>query len=573
MKSTFKIILGLFVGVFAFIGCSDSDDNTNLSYPLFSLSKDNITMGAEGGKESFVVQAMGGWSVVSAPDWLSVSPANGVGMATCEVSVQSTPQFILRSGNIRVRSGAMESIISVEQLGYDKAIVPKKEEIEIESLGKRGERFFEVDVVTNVNFDVNVAYDGADEGWVVPDADNKIEPSQSARPRTVKLRFEWSANVEPEERIARIQFVPTADEDKSAVTKEIVVLQKPSVKIEDSRAGDSIAMILAYELLGCDSEIWDTSERMNNWDGVTLWEVNDKDLPCDEAVGRVRSVLYRFFDTEESIPEQISHLKYLESFTLFSNNNAFLKNIELGSEICDLKYLKELVFFSCGIVTLSEDFVKLGETLEVLDLNANNIEEVPSFLNKENFPHLRVLDLGGMRRRSSVKDLTKKDEYPDGIGLNIKSGATGPSQLRNLFLWDNLEYLGFSVSYLEGQLPDFEVGKDGVVAYTQADVDAFGGDTIQWLADNNIPKILPKIKTLRLNLNFFTGDLPDWLLYHPNFMEWIPQSLVFPQEEGVDSEGNKPGFDNAPTDFEYYYAAFPLMRAKYEIKEEIEEED
>ena len=74
---------------------------------------------------------------------------------------------------------------------------------------------------------------------------------------------------------------------------------------------------------------------------------------------------------------------------------------------------------------------------------------------------------------------------------------------------------------MEGELPDFEIGKEGVTGYTQEDVNAFGGDTIQYLVTErpDIPKILPKARMLSLNLNFFTGNLPDWILYHPHLVE------------------------------------------------------
>ena len=47
-------------------------------------------------------------------------------------------------------------------------------------------------------------------------------------------------------------------------------------------------------------------------------------------------------------------------------------------------------------------------------------------------------------------------------------------------------------------MPDFEIGVDGVTGYSQADVEAFGGDTIQYLVNEgaHIPKILPKMRNL-----------------------------------------------------------------------------
>ena len=81
------------------------------------------------------------------------------------------------------------------------------------------------------------------------------------------------------------------------------------------------------------------------------------------------------------------------------------------------------------------------------------------------------------------------------------------------------------------------------------------------------------MKDLRINLNYFTGELPQWLLYHPYLLDWYPESLVFDQQYGgVDSQGKVVGFSNTPTDYEYYYTFFPGYKEKYEIKEEKEEE-
>ena len=196
---------------------------------------------------------------------------------------------------------------------------------------------------------------------------------------------------------------------------------------------------------------------------------------------------------------------------------------------------------------------------------------MPEVLTPENFPKLKSLNLIA-NRRWTTSDLRKAGNYEDGLGFHFNT-STKPS-LKKLFLWENLEELRLSNNYIEGELPDFEVGKDGVTAYTQADVDAFGGDTIQYLADHHIPKILPKMKMLTLNLNYFTGRIPDWILYHPYFLEWVPELLLFNQQEGgVNSEGKLVGFDNEPATFDYYYDALPGTRDKYELKEEIIDEE
>ena len=264
-------------------------------------------------------------------------------------------------------------------------------------------------------------------------------------------------------------------------------------------------------------------------------------------------------------------MKYLESLDISSNTNTMLQNIKLGSEICQLNYLKHLRMFSYGLVSLPDDFKNLGKSLETLDLSANNFTTIPEILSKENFPKLKSLNLVA-NRRWTVTDLRKANNYEDGLGLHFNTSNN--QSLKRLFLWDTLEELRLSNNYMEGQIPDFEVGKDGVEAYTQADVDAFGGDTIQYLADYKKPKILPKMKMLTLNLNFFTGKIPDWILYHPYFLEWIPEILLFNQQEGgINSEGVLVGFENEPITFDYYYDTFPGTRDKYELKEEITEEE
>ena len=193
-------------------------------------------------------------------------------------------------------------------------------------------------------------------------------------------------------------------------------------------------------------------------------------------------------------------------------------------------------------------------------------------------------------KRWTVSDLTRKSEFNDRDGLGLHLNLNEPKegkQINQLFMREKLEILAFSYNYLEGNLPDFQVGDNvgGVTiqAYTDTDVEDFNGtatggqDTLRKLVTTEIegkkiPKVLPKMKELRLNLNFFTGKLPNWILYHPYFLEWGPEILIFNQmENGKNSEGRPVGFDNEPANFDYYYEFFPGYRDKYELKEEITE--
>ena len=310
---------------------------------------------------------------------------------------------------------------------------------------------------------------------------------------------------------------------------------------------------------------------MQYWPNITLWEATDEEIISGEvpqaAIGRVRSADIMMCYTKESIPQEIRYLKYIETLNIYSNVNTMLLSIELGSEGCELEYLKHLHIGAFGLVSLPDEFVKLGDKLESLDLSSNNFEDIPAILTKENFPKLKRLYFIDCRRWT-VTNLGNKDTHEDGIGLHFNANEN--DALKRLLLWDTLEELRLSNNYIEGQIPDFIVGQDGVEAWSQADVEAWGGDTIKNLV--GMPKIMPNMKRLTLNLNFFTGKLPEWVLYHPHLLDWFPESLIYMQKEnGIDSEGKLVKFDNEPTDYEYYYNFFPGYREKYEIKEEFED--
>lgn len=549
------------------VSCSDDEGNDTLA--AISTDKTEITFAAEGGSDKLLVRSGQSWVAVVTEPWLMVSPANGSGYAECTVTVDSSLVSGVRSAEIKFAEvGGATASVEVNQTGFGKVISLKETQIVVEASAKRDERFCEAQVTANVPFEVQIEYAEGDDEWLsVEDFD--LELDRGARPRTLKLRFDWNMNVQPVERVAKVNFVPLNDADELDAPATLLINQKAALRIEDNRQGDSLALLTIFERLNCMGDPWDTSENMRNWRDVVLWEASDEELPAPEAVGRVRRVEFFIFNTEESIPQEIKYLKYVESLSVSSNVNTMLKSIKLGTEVCELEHLKHLVLFSYGITELPEEFVKLGDKLESLDLSANNLSSVPSVLTKENFPRLKSLNLIG-NRRWTTRDLRDAESYENGIGLHFN--ADTDNSLRRLLTWDTLEELLLSNNFIEGSLPDFTPGEDGVRAYTQEDVDAFGGDTIQYLADNNIPRILPNAKQLSLNLNFFTGKLPDWLLYHPHLLDWFPELLIFnQQEQGKNSLGEVVRFDNVPINFEYYYDAMPGTREKYELKDEFAE--
>ena len=555
----------ILLAVLLFAACQEE----NL-LPRFEVDKPVITIGAEGGTDYLQVSSPTEWVAMSTEPWVSISPANGIGETKCNISIDSTLVDGARTATLYFRAvGETPLQVSVNQMGFGKQIILEDSVLSIaSSTNSLADRYFEATVTANVPFGVKVEYEESPLiEWITP-SKIELDLDRGSRPRTTTVRFDWKINTQFEERVARIHFVPLNAEDELERPAVLTLTQEAAPTITDDRAGDSLALITIIDRLQLLSP-WEVSENMQYWPNITLWEATDEEIISGEvpqaAVGRVRSANIMMCYTKESIPQEIRYLKFIETLNIYSNVNTMLLSIELGSEVCELEYLKHLQIGAFGLVSLPDDFVKLGDKLESLDLSSNNFEDIPAILTKENFPKLKKLDFIDCRRWT-LSNLGNKGSHEDGIGLHFNANEN--DVLRRLLLWDTLEELRLSNNYIEGQIPDFTVGQDGVEAWSEDDV--AGNDTLQNLVGR--PKIMPNMKRLTLNLNFFTGKLPEWVLYHPHLLDWFPESLIYMQKEnGIDSNGKLVKFDNEPTDYEYYYNFFPGYREKYEIKEEFED--
>ena len=556
--------LSILFAVATILLCSCSEDGHGIVG--FEIDKASVSVVPEGGTEYLQVTSATEWVAVSDKPWISISPANGVGSTKCRIVVDSTLESSARTATLRFSAiGETPVNVPVTQFGFAKQIIVKNPEVSIASATNSvADRYFEATVTSNVRFGVQVEYDEEPLiEWITPEKID-LELDRGSRPRTTTVRFDWKINTDFDKRTARIHFVPLDAADVLENSAILSVTQDAAPTITDDRAGDSLALVTITNRLQLLSP-WDVSENMRYWPNITLWEGTDEDLPCPEAVGRVRSANIMMCYTKESLPQEIRYLKYIETLNIYSNVNTMLLSIELGSEVCELEYLKHLQIGAFGLVSLPDDFVKLGDKLESLDLSSNNFEDIPAILTKENFPRLKKLDFIDCRRWT-LSDLSKKNTYEDGIGLYFN--ANEKDVLRRLLLWDTLEELRLSNNYIEGSIPDFKVGDEGVEVWTEEDV--AGNDTLKNLV--GMPKIMPKMERLTLNLCFFTGRLPDWLLFHPHLLDWFPESLIYMQKEnGLDSNGKLVKFENEPTDYKYYFDFFPGYREKYEIKEEFED--
>ena len=555
MKKIFAII------VLALVCASCKEDNLP-TLPEFEVDRTTIEAQAEGGSFELNIRSSEEWRASTTEPWVMISPANGRGEVVARVRIDSSLTNDNRSTLIRFTTAENSNrTIEVMQSGFAKAITPLSDTEEIASFAKRDDRWFETEIETNVDFDVITQFDEEEEEWLTV-ADYNVELNRGARPRITTLRCNWKMNTRNSERLATLRL--RAKEGGAEAT--IIVRQGAAPTITDDRAGDSLAVVTIYEKLECWAEdTIDAKKPMTSWECLRLWSADDESLPSPEAVGRVRDLDLSYFNTEEGIPYEIKYLKYLETLSLFGNVNTMLKSIDMGEEICELEYLKALRVGAFGLSSLPKNFAKLGDTLEILDLNSNNFDRLPAVISEDNFPKLTSLNLTANRRKST-NDLRGTTE-----GIGLYSDMNSSDDIERLLLWENLEELGLSFNYIEGSLPDFKVGENGVRAYTAEDVKE-AGDTLNWAVEHQLPRILPNMHSLRINLNFMTGELPRWLLYHPRLMEWGANILVFEQQSpATDSRGLSVKFDNVPNSMEYYFESYPLYRGRYEFKDEIGE--
>ena len=641
MKYMNKLTWSLILCTGLFTACSDDDEPVGPGE--IAVDKTEIAVGPEGGSELIEVTTPDSWVAQVAAPWVMVSPANGNGSTESKVNIDATLDYQSRSAELMYRTVSGKSqTVTITQLGYGKQIYVKEDGIEVESSADYEKRLVDFTITANVECKIDkVEYEfetnGVElteaemaeaekekDGWLVlkknemklEGHDLGIVLDEGSRPRTVKLNCRWKMNIVPWVRVAKVYLVAKNADDQLVNDKGenidhfiLTVKQKAAMKIEDNRAGDSLAIVLINEKVRSMYPI-ETSENMRNWTGVTLWEETDENVP-EGAVGRVRSVAFSMVNIADGdvLPREVRYLKYLESFSIASNDNSQIRNVKICDELCNLEHLKSLTVKAYGLQELPNSFKNL-KSLEVLDLSFNcftSLDKLTQTINKTNFPKMRKLHLYGQRRNDVITDLeaSSKDNYQYNgypLGLHFKMHGSGPDDPKetNAFLqlltWEELEALELSYCFMEGTLPTDEQMETALKAankplhYTEADfsedkkdyLTKLVGDTCRWLLDEkevtrknadgtpiegatvkgkDILRVLPRARAFSLNLNFFTGELPNWILFHPHFVEWRPTALIFNQQEkGKNSDGEPVGFSNIDADnynFSYYYGAKP----------------
>lgn len=499
------------------------------------FADDVIKTGPAGGEQKIKVSASGEWVAITEEPWISVSPANGRGEAECRVSVDSTLLVSQRTGAVRIQSLDSDDDkkdFTVVQDGFEYQIVLDETTVDVAEYAAFESRYFKVDVKSNVDFDVVLP--AGSETWLSYKKGD-LNLDRGARPRGAVVRFDWKVNSRDVERIAEVEFRPKEDVSMGRHDGLKVVQRAAEPIPAGTPAGDSLAILAVSRALGSYIE-FNTSERMEHWSNVKVW----KDGPNK---GRVKYVQFFMFNTKEPLPYEVQYLTAAEEIAFYSNANQFLKSLDTGEYITKLTQLKRLTIGAYGLVSLHPDFVNL-KNLEYLDLSSNCFQSVPDILTPDNFPNLHALVLNA-NQRNTIYDLSNDTRE------NVGGFIDEPSFPTRLLKWENLDTLRLSVNYLQGELPDLKY-EPGVPKWTAEEVHAT--DTLPDILIG-LPKVLPNTTFFAVNSNRLTGNLPDWLLYHPKLDMWAPYLLIFSQE-GKTRDGKNAGFLNEPTSLDYYYEQY-----------------
>lgn len=504
--------------------CHEEEDP--IPTPQIALSQEVLDFSAHGGVSTISLTASDEWTVMSNCEWCLVSPANGNGSTTCEIRVDSSYLYDSRKAYLTFRCGKYSRQLIVQQLGYEQVIKLDRELVEVDDFTDYDKMFETIRVTSNVPYDVEVEYaDASRTGWLKVTA-NEQKTGSIPRPSTVRVDYELYAESDVD-RVATLVFRQNnVANGETPVESRLTFRQRKAQEIIPSRQGDSLAVLTIARLMRCANNI-DASTSMIHWNNIETEEieyVNEQGETVDEL--RVVGLRFSMFDTDRSIPYQIRKLDQLRTLTLTGNTDAAGKNIVLEDDITYLPHLESLNLLGYGICKLPARMKEMTR-LEELELSGNNFTSLPIDIITELDKHsLLYVNFANNR----VKDVFGKLNEHAGNKADMGIHGALPEAL---FTLKNVVYIGLSYNYFEGAIPD--------MGY-----DASKYETEEEKVANN--PVMPQLENLAINLNFLTGNIPDWILYHRNLKCWDPYTLVFNQyENGKDSSGKRVGFDNVPS--------------------------
>lgn len=506
--------------------CSDEVQPVDLS-----LAQGEMLFMADGGVQSLQLTADAEWSVSSDCDWCMVNPVTGDGSLVCEVRVDSSYLYADREAHLSFRTSRQSRMLTVRQFGYGKVIRLTRSEIEVPDFTDYDALYEDIEVQSNIDYDILIEYDDPlRTGWLQVAKLPSTRSSAVPHAATVRLSYALYTDTD-KDRLATVIFRQRdVREGETAAETRLTFRQTHAPEIIPSREGDSLALLAVSRMLHAETS-WDTSLPMIYWHNVTLEDITYYNTRTHETVTepRVTGVQMAMFDSNEGIPFHIRYLDQLRHLSITANANAHLRRINLGEHVTALPHLKTLSLLGYGISQLPESMANM-ENLEVLELSGNNLTEIPiDIITALDRHKLWYVNMANNRKRDVYGRLEEYASVRDTLGIHGELP-------QRLFQLRNVCYIGLSYNYLEGSIPD--------MGY-----DASAYATLEEKIAHN--PVMPQLEQLSVNLNFLTGKLPDWVLYHKNLRCWDPYTLLFNQYEGSrDSNGQKVGFTNEPVSIE-----------------------
>lgn len=504
-------ILGAFflLGATNFIACKDEVTLTPFE---IKTEESDLTYLDNGGIGKMKVSGDEEWSVETDVEWCRITPVNGIGTTLCEVAVDSSYLYEERFATLTFHMGNSTRQVRISQFGYNKVIELDSTSFIVADFSDYDQMYRNLKVKSNVKYEV-----------IIPEEAEWIRAKEEKRdiqaiPRISNVRFDYEIhNNFRADRVADIILRQTdAKAGETPVEAHLSFTQKAAQKITPSRAGDSLAILAVARGLRCYNS-FDSSQPMIYWNNVKLEECEYIDEEGNEKTEmRVVGLQLLIFNTKNTIPYQIRYLDQLRTLILTGNENGHARYIELGDDVAHLPKLQSLGLVGYGATNIPEGLGNM-KTLKALEFTGNHLLELPETLIKKlDANGLEYLNLAANQYKIVTDGCPAKYQNPkDSIGMT----GTIPEFLFHL---ENVRYLYLSYNNFIGSIPD---------------VKPLPGNDIVW----------PKMRLLGLNLNYMTGEIPEWMLNHPNLKCWDPYTMVFNQlESGYDINGNRVGFTNEP---------------------------
>lgn len=281
---------------------------------------------------------------------------------------------------------------------------------------------------------------------------------------------------------------------------------------------------------------WETANGMDNWDNVILWEGMEGYTPSGE-IRPVLHVQHQGGAARSAVPDGRRRAELLQQ-------RQRLKDLTTESTspthaAAPAHHFGLLVWYRW---TRTSRRSRTSNT----DLSSNNSKDSRRDQSDE-LPQARTLNMGANTRKN-IYDLSNTVETNYG-GL-VEEQTPAPHDRMGP------RHAVLSVNHCRTAAQDGRLGE-----YTEQDI--IDADTLP-RADRH-PKVMPHTKRFAINLNRLTGELPDWLLYHPALDWWVPSVLA---HAGGQDASTLAGFTNEPANMNYYYEFYEDKRPVRKKKED-----